>query len=83
MLMTISRREFLEGIAAGSRIAEHQMGLIVGETGDSAAAAPAMGVAVDLLRSLATAAGEFLAGVGGAFLSRDYPACWNQGLSSE
>ncbi len=57
-------------------------GLIVRMTGDSAASAKAMGVSVDLVRFLATAAGGFLAGVGGAFLSLYYPGSWNQGLSS-
>ena len=57
-------------------------GLIVRMTGDSAPAAKAMGVSVDLVRFLATAAGGFLAGVGGAFLSLYYPGSWNQGLSS-
>ena len=57
-------------------------GLIVRMTGDSAASAKAMGVSVDLVRFLATAAGGFLAGIGGAFLSLYYPGIWNQGLSS-
>jgi simple sugar transport system permease protein len=57
-------------------------GLIVRTTGDSTAAARAMGVQVDLVRFLATAAGGFLAGVGGAFLSLYYPGSWNEGLSS-
>ena len=56
-------------------------GLIVRMTGDSAASARAMGVSVDLVRFLATAAGGFLAGIGGAFLSLYYPGIWNQGLS--
>ena len=51
-------------------------------TGDSAAAARAMGISVDLVRFLATAAGGFLAGIGGAFLSLYYPGSWNEGLSS-
>jgi general nucleoside transport system permease protein len=51
-------------------------------TGDSAAATRAMGVSVDLVRLLATTAGGFLAGIGGAFLSLYYPGSWNQGLSS-
>ena len=50
--------------------------------GDSAAAARAMGVSVDLVRFLTTTIGGFLAGVGGAFLSLSYPGSWNQGLSS-
>ena len=57
-------------------------GLIVRMTGDSAASAKAMGVSVDLVRFLATAAGGFFAGIGGAFLSLYYPGSWNQGLSS-
>ncbi|MBO0754303.1 MAG: ABC transporter permease [Bradyrhizobiaceae bacterium] len=57
-------------------------GLIVRTTGDSAAAARAMGISVDLVRFLATTAGGFLAGVAGAFLSLYYPGSWTQGLSS-
>ena len=57
-------------------------GLIVRMAGDSAASAKAMGVSVDLVRFLATAAGGFMAGIGGAFLSLYYPGIWNQGLSS-
>lgn len=57
-------------------------GLIVRMTGDSAPAARAMGYSVDLVRFLATTAGGFLAGVGGAFLSLSYPGAWTEGLSS-
>ena len=57
-------------------------GLTVRTVGDSAAAARAMGISVDLVRFLATAGGGFLAGEGGAFLSLSYPGSWNQGLSS-
>ena len=57
-------------------------GLTLRMTGDSAASARAMGVSVDLVRLLATAAGGFLAGIGGAFLSLYYPGSWNEGLSS-
>ncbi|WP_234906055.1 ABC transporter permease [Affinirhizobium pseudoryzae] len=57
-------------------------GLIVRMTGDSAPAAKAMGVSVDLVRFIATAIGGFMAGIGGAFLSLYYPGSWNQGLSS-
>jgi general nucleoside transport system permease protein len=62
--------------------ANTRWGLIVRTTGDSAAAARAMGISVDLVRFLATTVGGFLAGVGGAFLSLYYPGSWNQGLSS-
>jgi simple sugar transport system permease protein len=57
-------------------------GLIVRMAGDSAASAKAMGVSVDLVRFLATAAGGLMAGIGGAFLSLSYPGIWSQGLSS-
>ncbi|MEQ1943930.1 ABC transporter permease [Mesorhizobium sp. VNQ89] len=63
-------------------LANTRWGLILRMTGDSAASARAMGVSVDLVRLLATSAGGFLAGVGGAFLSLYYPGSWNEGLSS-
>lgn len=62
--------------------ANTRWGLLVRMSGDSAASARAMGVSVDLVRFLATTAGGYLAGVGGAFLSLYYPGSWNQGLSS-
>jgi ABC-type uncharacterized transport system permease subunit len=57
-------------------------GLIVRMTGDSAPAALAMGYSVDWVRFIATTAGGFLAGIGGAFLSLYYPGAWSEGLSS-
>jgi ABC-type uncharacterized transport system permease subunit len=62
---------------AGTRI-----GLVVRIVGDSADAARAMGYPVDLTRLLATAAGGFLAGLGGAYLSLYYPGSWNERISS-
>lgn len=59
-----------------------RLGLVVRTTGDSAPAALALGVNVNLVRFLATAAGGFLAGVGGSFLSLFYPGSWTEGLSS-
>ena len=59
-----------------------RFGLIVRMTGDSAAAALAMGYSVDWVRFLATTIGGFSAGVGGAFLSLYYPGAWSEGLSS-
>jgi simple sugar transport system permease protein len=41
-----------------------------------------MGQDVDRVRLLATAAGGFLAGVGGSYLSLYYPGSWNEGISS-
>ena len=57
-------------------------GLIVRTVGESAEAARAMGYDVNRVRTLATMAGGFLAGVGGSFLSLFYPGSWNEGLSS-
>ncbi len=59
-----------------------RFGLIVRMTGNSAAAALAMGYSVDWVRFLATTIGGFSAGVGGAFLSLYYPGAWSEGLSS-
>jgi simple sugar transport system permease protein len=76
----------LVGVAVAALMAwafaNTKWGLIVRMTGDSAPAARAMGVSVDLVRFLATTLGGFLAGIGGAFLSLFYPGSWNQGLSS-
>ncbi|MDB5613560.1 MAG: transporter permease [Devosia sp.] len=69
-------------VAMSWAFANTRWGLIVRMTGDSAASAKAIGVSVDWVRFLATAAGGFLAGIGGAFLSLYYPGSWNQGLSS-
>ncbi len=59
-----------------------RVGLVVRMVGDSADAARAMGYSVGRVRILSTAAGGFLAGVGGSFLSLYYPGSWNEGLSS-
>jgi ABC-type uncharacterized transport system permease subunit len=77
---------FFVGIALGVflwwALKNTKWGLIVRMTGDSAPAAKAMGVSVDLVRFTATSIGGFMAGIGGAFLSLYYPGSWNQGLSS-
>ena len=57
-------------------------GLVVRIVGDSADAARAMGLRINLVRFAATATGGALAGIGGAFLSLFYPGSWNEGLSS-
>jgi simple sugar transport system permease protein len=59
-----------------------RIGLRVRIVGDSADAARALGLNIDRIRLLATAAGSALAGIGGAFLSLSYPGSWNEGLSS-
>jgi ABC-type uncharacterized transport system permease subunit len=57
-------------------------GLMVRTVGESTDAALAMGLDVNRVRLYSTAAGGFLAGVGGSFLSLYYPGSWNEGLSS-
>ena len=57
-------------------------GMILRVVGESSEAARAMGHNVDRVRLLATAAGGFLSGVGGSYLSLFYPGSWNEGLSS-
>ncbi|MBT9538552.1 ABC transporter permease [Thiobacillus sp.] len=57
-------------------------GLAIRTVGESDDAARAMGLHVNGVRMLATMAGGFLAGVGGAFLSLYYPGGWSEGLSS-
>ena len=72
----------LVAVAMWWSFANTKWGLILRMSGDSAPSALAMGVSVDLVRFLATTAGGFLAGIGGAFLSLYYPGSWTQGLSS-
>jgi general nucleoside transport system permease protein len=72
----------LIAIAMWWAFANTRAGLILRMTGDSEPAARAMGVNPARVRIAATAAGGFLAGVGGAFLSLSYPGSWNEGLSS-
>ena len=57
-------------------------GLLLRMAGDSEDAALALGRSVNTIRLLATTAGGFLSGIGGAFLSLYYPGNWNEGLSS-
>jgi len=72
----------LIAIAMWWALANTRVGLVVRMTGDSEPAARAMGINPVKVRILATAAGGFLAGIGGAFLSLSYPGSWNEGLSS-
>ncbi len=57
-------------------------GLVLRVVGESEDAARALGIHVNRVRMIATMAGGFLAGVGGAFLSLYYPGGWSEGLSS-
>ncbi len=77
---------FFVGVACATALwwafASTRAGLVVRIVGDSADAARAMGYPVDRVRFLATAAGGFLAGLGGAYLSLYYPGSWNERISS-
>jgi len=77
---------FLIGIALAFFLAwafrNTRWGLVVRMVGDSSDAARAMGYKVNAVRTLCTAAGGFLAGIGGSFLSLYYPGSWSEGLSS-
>ena len=77
---------FLIGIALAFALAwafrSTRWGLVVRMVGDSSDAARAMGYNLNVVRTLATAAGGFLAGIGGSFLSLYYPGSWSEGLSS-
>lgn len=57
-------------------------GLALRLAGDHAETARALGFRLTPIRVCATAAGGFLAAVGGAYLSLYYPGSWNEGLSS-
>lgn len=57
-------------------------GMLVRLAGDSATAARAQGYPVVGIRVASTAAGGFLAGMGGASLTLFYPGSWNEGISS-
>ena len=62
--------------------ANTRWGLVVRMVGDSSDAARALNTSVAGVRIAATAAGGFIAGLGGASLSLYYPGSWNEGLSS-
>ena len=59
-----------------------RVGLVIRVVGDSTDAARALGLRVNRVRILSTAAGGALAGIGGAYLSLYYPGSWNEGISS-
>jgi len=77
---------FLIGLALAWTLAwafrNTRWGLVVRMVGDSSDAARAMGYGVRRVRTVATALGGLLAGVGGSFLSLYYPGSWSEGLSS-
>lgn len=57
-------------------------GMVLRLVGESPEAGTALGYNVNMTRIAATAAGAFLSGVAGAYLSLYYPGSWNEGLSS-
>jgi general nucleoside transport system permease protein len=57
-------------------------GLVLRVVGEDADAARALGYDVSRVRWMATAAGGFLAGVGGSFVYLYYPGAYSEGLSS-
>lgn len=77
---------FFLGIALAPALAwalrATRAGMVLRTVGESAEAARAMGHNVNAVRLWATAAGGFLAGIGGSYLSLGYPGSWNEGLSS-
>jgi general nucleoside transport system permease protein len=77
---------FLIGVALAIALAwafqTTRWGLVIRMVGDSADAARAMGYGIRSVRSVATAVGGCLAGIGGSFLSLYYPGSWSEGLSS-
>lgn len=77
---------FLVGLVLAPALAwglkNTRVGLVLRMTGENADAARALGYSVNRVRMLATAAGGFLSGIGGSFLSLCYPGVWNEGLSS-
>src|SRR6516164_10223152 len=77
---------FLIGLALaiglGWAFRNTRWGLVVRMVGDSSDAARAMGYAVPRVRTVSTALGGALAGIGGSFLSLYYPGSWSEGLSS-
>ncbi|MEM9781407.1 MAG: ABC transporter permease [Pseudomonadota bacterium] len=77
---------FLLGVALAFflrwALANTRWGLLLRMAGENAEAGRALGLSVPRIRLAATAAGGFLSGIGGAFLSLYYPGNWNEGLSS-
>ncbi len=77
---------FLIGIALtffmSWAFANTRLGLIVRMVGDSSEAARAMGYNPNRVRTVCTALGGGLSGIGGSFLSLYYPGSWSEGLSS-
>jgi general nucleoside transport system permease protein len=77
---------FLIGLAITPLLAwmltSTRWGMILRLAGESEEAAAAMGYSVNVIRIVATAAGGFLAGVAGSYMSLYYPGSWNEQISS-
>lgn len=63
-------------------LANTRWGMILRMTGENSEAARSQGYKPQKVKLMATAAGGFLAGIGGSFLSLYYPGTWTEGLSS-
>jgi ABC-type uncharacterized transport system permease subunit len=72
----------LLAVALAAAFKNTRWGLVVRMVGDSSDAARAMGYRVNAVRTVCTAIGGALAGIGGSFLSLYYPGSWSEGLSS-
>jgi simple sugar transport system permease protein len=59
-----------------------RIGIVIRSTGESPAAADALGVNVSLVRYLAVMFGGALAGVGGGYLSVAYRPSWTEGMTA-
>jgi ABC-type uncharacterized transport system permease subunit len=59
-----------------------RVGIVVRSTGESPAAADALGINVSLVRYLAVVFGGLLAGVAGGFLSVAYRPSWTEGMTA-
>lgn len=57
-------------------------GMIVRVAGENEEAGLALGYNVNRIRTISSAIGTCLSGIGGAYLSLYYPGSWNEGLSS-
>ncbi|MBM3469826.1 MAG: ABC transporter permease [Armatimonadetes bacterium] len=71
-------------LAAGLWLVLHhtRMGMVIRSTGESPAAADALGVNVYLVRYLCVVFGGVLAGVAGGFLSVAYRPSWTEGMTA-
>lgn len=77
---------FIVGVALAPLLAwmlkNTRWGMILRLAGESEEAAAAMGYSINHIRTVATALGGGLAGIGGSYLSLYYPGSWSEQISS-